>query len=228
MVDDVRTIRSQLTHATQSARIVVRCLHGGRDTQDSSQRAIMLLVDIQDFLYRLKDQISLGEEIWLVEPARLAALAELLDCFESTMRSIELYFQPGGVGVSYYRKNLLERTFLPRLEQYKVLLLLAMQPESSERSSLDRRIRFALTAARDVESGPQPDIQLDERVLGTTNRLTSEHFVTLADLCKRRSQGTGQWVFDHEEYKRWLLGSFKTLYCVGPRKASNFHNKSPC
>jgi cob(I)alamin adenosyltransferase len=90
----------------------------------------MLLVDIQDSLFRLKDQISWGEETWLVEPARLAALAELLDCFESTMRSIELFFQAGGVGVSYYRKNLLERTFAPRLEQYKVLLLLSMQPES--------------------------------------------------------------------------------------------------
>jgi hypothetical protein len=90
----------------------------------------MLLVDIQDFLFRLKDRITWGKEQWLVESRRLAALAEVLACFSSTMQSLELYFQPGGVGVAYYRKSLLERTFLPRLEQYKVMFLLSMQPDS--------------------------------------------------------------------------------------------------
>jgi hypothetical protein len=128
---DVQTLRGQLTQAAGCARVVVRCLNGGRDLQESSQRAIMLLVDILDSLHRLKDQISWGEgDKWLVEPPRLAALAEVLVCFESTMKAMELYFQPGGVGVTYYRKHLLERTFLPRLEQYKIMLLLSMQPDS--------------------------------------------------------------------------------------------------
>jgi hypothetical protein len=141
----------------------------------------MLLVDIQDFLYRLKDQITWRDEKWLVESRRLAALAEVLACFSSTMQSLELYFQPGGVGVAYYRKSLLERTFLPRLEQYKVMFLLSMQPDSrfvfcpwqhpgpplclrctltkilfvlvSERAFLDRKIRATLKSWVDVESG---------------------------------------------------------------------------
>ncbi|KAL4885900.1 ankyrin repeat-containing domain protein [Aspergillus karnatakaensis] len=214
---DVRTLRGQLTQAAGSARVVVRCLNGGRDLQDSSQRAVMLLVDTLDSIHRLKDQISYGEDNkWLVEPPRLAALAEILECFASTMKSMELYFQPGGVGVTFYRKQLLERTFLSRLEQYKVMFLLAMQPDSSERSFLDMKIRPGLTSWREVESGPKVDLQFEESILGVTSQLASEHFITLADLCNRRLQGTGRWIFDHEEYKQWLLGYSKTLYCVGP------------
>ncbi|KAL4990226.1 hypothetical protein BDW68DRAFT_44113 [Aspergillus falconensis] len=235
---DVQTLRGQLTQAARSARVVVRCLNGGRDLQESSQRAIMLLVDTLDSIHRLKDQISSGadkDNKWLVEPHRLAALAEILECFASTMKSMELYFQPGGVGVTYYRKHLLERTFLERLEQYKVMLLLSMQPDSSERSFLDKKIRASLKSWREVESGalklpiallrsdvlrigPKVDLQFEERVLGITSQLTTEHFITLADLCNRRLKGTGQWIFDDDQYKRWLLGSTKTLYCVGPRE----------
>lgn len=130
MAVDVPTLRAQLSQAATSARVVVRCLNGGRDLQESSQRAIMLLVDSLDFLHRLRDLVSFGEDKWLVDTHRLVALAEILDCFASTMKSMELYFQPGGVGVTFYRKLLLERTFLTRLEQYKVMLLLSMQPDS--------------------------------------------------------------------------------------------------
>ncbi|KAL4804832.1 hypothetical protein BDV18DRAFT_28162 [Aspergillus unguis] len=215
---DVQTLRGRLTQAATSARVVVRCLNGGRDLQESSQRAIMLLVDALDSLHRLKDHISYGEENvkWIVEPYRLNALAEILECFAETMKSMELYFQPGGVGVTYYRKLLLERTFLTRLEQYKVMLLLSMQPDSTERSFLDKKIRTSLKSWREVESGPKVDLQFEEHVLGLTSQLASEHFITLADLCNRRLQGTGQWIFDNDEYKRWLLGSKKTIYCVGP------------
>jgi hypothetical protein len=42
--------------------------------------------------------------------------------------------------------------------------------------------------------------------------------MVLADLCNRRLKESCQWIFNNSEYRRWLLGSFKTLYCVGPRK----------
>ncbi|KAL4815880.1 hypothetical protein BDW67DRAFT_60743 [Aspergillus spinulosporus] len=136
---DVKTLRSQLTQAAASARVVVRCLNNGRDLQESSQRAIMLLVDTIDSLHRLKEQMCCcgrdededeDKDEWIIRPARLAALAEILDCFAATMTSMERYFQPGGVGVTFYRKHLLDRTFLGRLESYKVMLLLAMQKGS--------------------------------------------------------------------------------------------------
>ncbi|KAL4871361.1 hypothetical protein BDV12DRAFT_27628 [Aspergillus spectabilis] len=235
---DVQTLRGQLTQAAGSARVVVRCLNGGRDLQESSQRAVMLLVDTLDSIHRLKDQISFGEDRWLVEPPRLVALAEILECFASTMKSMELYFQPGGVGVTFYRKQLLERTFLLRLEQYKIMFLLAMQPDSrlalcefvlvnSECADLNSYpiVRFeciprALSYSDHVNHfeciGPKVDFQFEERILGITSQLASDHFITLADLCNRRLQGTGQWIFYNDEYRRWLLGSTKTLYCVGP------------
>ncbi|RMZ47393.1 NACHT and Ankyrin domain protein [Aspergillus flavus] len=213
---DVQTVREDLSRATHSARIVMRCLNSGRDSQESSQRALTLLADILDLIYRFKDQISWGEDKWLIEPSRLAALAEILSWFDMTMKSIELYFQPGGVGVVYFRKHLLERTFLPRLEQYKVLWLLSLQPDSSERLFLDREIRNSLRASQEVETGPKVDLQFEDEALSMTSRVSSEHFMRLADLCNRRLKETCQWIFSHSEYRRWLLGSFKTLYCVGP------------
>ncbi|KAF7175891.1 hypothetical protein CNMCM7691_000423 [Aspergillus felis] len=212
----VHVVREDLAQVTHSTRIVIRCLSSGRDAHDSAQKALSVLVDILDCLYRVRDQISWGEEKWLVEPARLNALAEVIAWFGTTLRSIEFYFQPGGVSVYYFRKHLLGGTFLPRLEQYKILLLLAMQPDSSERASLDREIRNNLRMCQDVESGPKVDLQFEEDALGITSRLASEHFITLADLCNRRLQGTCRWIFDNPQYKQWLLGSFRTLYCVGP------------
>ncbi|KAL4963320.1 NACHT and Ankyrin domain protein [Aspergillus stella-maris] len=224
---DVRTLRGHLTTATTSARVVVRCLNGGRDLQDSSQRAIILLVDTLDSLYRLRIQLCCGDESdieigessesngvgvgtggWLTDPGRMVALAETLECFCSTMKSMELYFQPGGVGVTFYRKKLLEQTFFGRLKRFKVLLLLFMQPVSN-RSFLDKEI-FSLKLLGEVESGPKLDTEFEERVLGISSQLASEHFITLADLCNRRLQGTGQWLFEDEEYERWLMGFSKT------------------
>lgn len=69
-----------------------------------------------------------------------------------------------------------------------------------------------------MSQGPKVDLQFEEDALGLTSKLSSEHFIALADLCNRRLQGTCRWIFSDREYKRWLLGAFKTLYCVGPRK----------
>lgn len=136
MVDGPKVYRI-LAHVIQATRIVIRCLASGRDSQESSQRTLLLLVDILDLLYRIKDQVN---DPWATTTAekpffkkhetRHHGLHEILKWFDSAMRTIESYFQPGGVGVCYFRKHLLEKTFLPRLEQYKIAFLLWMQPES--------------------------------------------------------------------------------------------------
>lgn len=176
---NVKVLRDQLTQAAGSARVVVRCLNGGRDLQEPSQRAIMILVDALDTLHQLKYQLGRGKDKWVVEPSRLMALGEILDCFAATMKSMQVYFQPGGVGVNYYQKHLLKRTFLPRLEQYKVMLLLSMQPDSrlvwpgwtrmvscvltrhrfSVRLFLDEKIRMSLRLLQEVELGMFPGLR---------------------------------------------------------------------
>lgn len=134
---DSPTVRKTLAYVIQATRIVIRCLTSGRDSQEPSQRALLLLVDILDLLYRIKDQTGndiwiTGEKKWIVQQheTRIQELCEILVWFDSTTKSIELYFQPGGVGVCYFRKHLLEETFLPSLEQYKTVFLLWMQPDS--------------------------------------------------------------------------------------------------
>jgi len=46
--------------------------------------------------------------------------------------------------------------------------------------------------------------------LSPTDFPTQQH-----DIITRREQGTGQWFIDSPEFKRWLQGSDKTLFCSG-------------
>jgi hypothetical protein len=46
--------------------------------------------------------------------------------------------------------------------------------------------------------------------LSTTDFPAQQH-----DIITRRQRGTGQWFLDCSEFKRWLQGSEKTLYCPG-------------
>jgi hypothetical protein len=130
MMVNVSAVRESLAQVAQSTRVAMRFLNTGRDLHDSSLRALSLLTDILDLLYRIKDEISWAEQKWFVAVGRLRALAELLGWFGLSMKSVELYFQPGGVSVFYSRKHLLEKTYIPRMEQYKIMFLLSMQPDS--------------------------------------------------------------------------------------------------
>jgi hypothetical protein len=127
---DGHAIRGRLTRVARSLRAVMRCLGGNRESQDGAQRAMLLLCELLDLLSRLQDQLNWAEDKWVVDPSRLRNLDEVLRSFESTMGSIEVYFQPGGITARSFRKRLLENTFIPRLEQFKVVMLLSMQPES--------------------------------------------------------------------------------------------------
>lgn len=134
----IASVRANLANVARGTRVAMRCLNGGRDSHDSSSKALLLLVDILDLLYRIKDEISWAEEKWFVGFDRLRALSELLELFELNIKSFELYFQPGGVGVFYFRKHLLEKTYIPRLEQYRTMFLLSMQPDSKLESPSNR------------------------------------------------------------------------------------------
>lgn len=127
---NVSAVRESLVQAAQSTRVAMRCLNTGRDSHDASLRALSLLTDLLDLLYRIKDEICWAEEKWFVTVGRLRDLSEMLSWYGLSMRSIELYFQPGGVSPFYFRKHLLDKTYIPRLEQYKIIFLLSMQPDS--------------------------------------------------------------------------------------------------
>lgn len=108
----------------------MRCLGGNRESQEGAQRAMLILCELLDMLGRLEDQLNWAEDKWVVDPSRLRNLDEFIGCFESTIGTIETYFQPGGISARSFRKRLLENTFIPRLEHFKVMMVLTMQPES--------------------------------------------------------------------------------------------------
>lgn len=126
-----RAVRGRLTTVSHSIRVVLRCLGGSRDSQDISNRALLLLCELQDLLCRLQDQLTWAEEKWFVDSSRLLNLDEVLNSLESTIEAMDVYLQPGGVSARLFRKRLLENTFIPRLEQFKIMMILAMQPGSS-------------------------------------------------------------------------------------------------
>lgn len=131
-------IRGRLTRVSRSIRLAVRCLGGIKESQEGSQRALLLLCELLDLLCRLQDQLTSAEEKWIMDVSRLRNLDEVLHSFESTVQSINVYFQPGGVSARLYRKRLLDDTFIPRLEQFKVILILSMQPESEYESRISQ------------------------------------------------------------------------------------------
>jgi hypothetical protein len=127
---EVSDLRESLIRATRYVRVVMRCLGGVRDHPETSERATSLLCDLLDILYRIKDQLHWTDEKWVFHPLRVQGLHELVLLFESTLRLIETHLHPGGVGVRDPRKHVLEQTIIPRLEQYKVILILSTQPDS--------------------------------------------------------------------------------------------------
>lgn len=123
-------VRGRLTRVSRCIRAVLRCLGGNRESQDISNRALLLLCELQDLLCRLQDQLTWAEEKWILDPSRLLGLNEVLNSLESTIEAMDIYFQPGGVSARLFRKRLLENTFIPRLEQFKIMMILTMQTGS--------------------------------------------------------------------------------------------------
>ena len=37
------------------------------------------------------------------------------------------------------------------------------------------------------------------------------------DICDRRCEGTGTWLFDKELFRDWLDSKFQVLWCIGAR-----------
>lgn len=127
---DVPELRENLVRLSQFIRVVMRCIGHGRDHPEISQKALFLLYDILDLLFRIKDLLNFGEEKWILQPSRVSSLDELLVLLESTLKMIETYLHPGGVGVRAFRQYVLDRLIVPKLEQYKTILILATQPDS--------------------------------------------------------------------------------------------------
>ncbi|RAH78499.1 hypothetical protein BO86DRAFT_180589 [Aspergillus japonicus CBS 114.51] len=127
---EVPAISCRLAQAAHSVRAAMRSLANGRESQDSSQKALLVMSEILDLLHQVHGQVTWGENEWIVTQTRLGVFQELLCAFEITITAIETNFQPGGVGSRVYRKGLLEQTFIPRLEQYKFAFLVAIQPDS--------------------------------------------------------------------------------------------------
>jgi hypothetical protein len=47
---------------------------------------------------------------------------------------------------------------------------------------------------------------------------TMNFYSRQADMLNRRQEGTGEWLFQSDEFKTWLTGAEKTLWCSGLRK----------
>ncbi|KAI2688995.1 hypothetical protein CBS147325_1993 [Penicillium roqueforti] len=209
-------IRGRLARVSQSIRTVMRCLGGNKESQESAQRATLILCELLDMLCQLQDQLSWADEKWVVDPSRLHTLDELIRCFESTVGTIEMYFQPGGISTRSLRKRLLEVRFIPRLEHFKAMMILAMQPESRGKSRVEEKLRSVLRQFYEMDSASTPNADDYHKI---TSRMTTKSFMRLADLCNTRHDGTCEWILDNDTYTQWLFGCCRTLYCVGPAGA---------
>jgi hypothetical protein len=129
MADQVEVIEL-LLRICKYIRVVRRCVGGIRDMPDTTEKTISLLCDILELLYSVKDELNGPDGTCLLGSSRINTLHELLVLFEATLKLMEAYLHPGGVGVREFRTYFLERTVMPRLEQYKVAFILATQADS--------------------------------------------------------------------------------------------------
>ncbi|GES61464.1 NACHT and Ankyrin domain protein [Aspergillus terreus] len=216
---EVSVLRGRLTQAARAVRAITRCSCGGRESQESSQKALLILSELLDLLYQVREQLGWAVEKWVTAPARLNALDEMLSCFESTVRTIEVTFQPGGVSSRTYRKGLLERTFLPRLEQYKTYFIVTLQPDSREKSLVEQQLRGSIREFLDLESTPASgdgESNSGADFHNITSPIVSRNAISLCNVSQQRQKGTCQWIFGEEKYKAWLFGTYRTLFCTGP------------
>ncbi|EPS30499.1 hypothetical protein PDE_05450 [Penicillium oxalicum 114-2] len=213
-------IRGRLTRISRSIRTLIRCIGGSKEALDVSNRALLLLCELQDLLCRLQDQLIYAEEKWISDSARLSTLDEVLSSLESTIETLNRYFQPGGVTARFFRKRLLETTFVSRLEEFKTMILLSMQPESKEKSHVEHKLRAKFRQYQELDSDSSeaitPKFQDYDHV---SNQSTGKMASRLAELCRQRQKGTCQWILNEETFDGWLFGSYRTLYCAGPAGA---------
>ncbi|QGA20373.1 hypothetical protein EYB26_008075 [Talaromyces marneffei] len=215
---DIAEVKEVLLRVCRYVRVVRRCLGGVRDTPETSEKAILILCDILDLIYSAKDQFNGPDGICFFDTARLDGLHNLLLLFEATLQYMEVYLHPGGVGVREFRTYLLERTLIPRLEQYKLAFVLAAQTESPisrEQVLAENDILHQLRQFHEMESTEHQQFRGEDEIFKSTDRSSAENFIALADLCNRRQHGSCQWILRHQRYRQWLHGSFRTLYCLG-------------
>ncbi|KAE8385233.1 ankyrin repeat-containing domain protein [Aspergillus alliaceus] len=212
---EIVAIRERLTQAARSVIAITRSFGGKQESQEALQKALLMLCEILNLLYQIREQLSWAEDKWIVAPARLNVIEELLCAFEATVRAIESTLQPGGVSSRLFRKGLIERTFIPRLELYKVAFLMFMQPESREKCFSEQQLRDSIRECRDLELGSNPNITAEDDFHNIISPVTSKNFIDLSNMCHRRQKDTCQWIYHDEKYKSWLFGRRRTLYCVG-------------
>ncbi|KAF7625823.1 NACHT and ankyrin domain protein [Aspergillus flavus] len=213
---EAAAIRERLTQTARSVIAITRSFGTKQESQEALQKVTLMLCEILNLLYQIREQLSWAEEKWVVAPARLNIIEEILGAFESTARTMEASFQPGGVSSRMFRKGLIERTFLPRLELYKVAFLVLMQPESHEKNFSEQQLRNSIRECRDLELSSTPKFTSEEDFHNTTAPVTSKNFIDLSNMCHRRQKDTCKWVFHDEKYKDWLFGRRRSLYCIGP------------
>ncbi|KAE8337056.1 hypothetical protein BDV24DRAFT_105720 [Aspergillus arachidicola] len=148
---EAAAIRERLTQTAQSVIAITRSFGTKQESQEVLQKVTLMLCEILNLLYQIREQLSWAEEKWVVAPARLNIIEEILGAFESTAKTMETSFQPGGVSSRMFRKGLIERTFLPRLELYKVAFLVLIQPESDEKNFSEQQLRNSIRECRDLE-----------------------------------------------------------------------------
>ncbi|KAJ5480659.1 hypothetical protein N7539_006553 [Penicillium diatomitis] len=213
-------VRGHLTRISRTIRTLVRCIGGNRENIENNTRALLLLCELQDLCCRLQDQLIYAEDKWITDSARLLSLSEVLASLDSTVELLDRYFQPGGVTARLFRKRLLETTFVPRLEEFKTMLLLTMQPRSSEKNHVENKLRIKFRQYHELDSD---SISATTPKCGdykqVTDMATGKMNSKLADLCTHRQNGSCQWIFDEDKYDGWLFGNHRTLYCVGPAGA---------
>ncbi|KAF2141322.1 uncharacterized protein K452DRAFT_38103 [Aplosporella prunicola CBS 121167] len=115
------------------------------------------------------------------------------------------------------------QNILAAIERYEILFLLAMGNDQSQllrklRGDLGESLRTVLDGISEIKlvQKSQQSRELQREAQNIINWLSEVNFLaTQAAVLARRTEGTGQWFLESNEFRQWVAGDNKVLWCPG-------------
>ncbi|KAG8534359.1 uncharacterized protein KY384_001203 [Bacidia gigantensis] len=198
------------------------------EVKDSSHECSKLLVELSmtaGILDSLKNLLeSDSESSWLATAKSLAKPQGPLKEFGALVERLISKLKPAtglrraGKAIAWPFRREEVKDMLATIERQKTMFVLALELDHVELSNrLDTKITELTVQMKDLRHRDinQAAAETRTKILNWLSQLQphKKH----SDVSERRLKGTGEWVFDHEHYKRWFSDAAETstLWCPG-------------
>ncbi|KAL9082809.1 MAG: hypothetical protein Q9165_008768 [Trypethelium subeluteriae] len=214
------SVTASIVAVVQLSSEIINYLSDIRDAPEECKRCLIEASHSQNLLLRLRYRLEEGQSgaAWFAEIQKLEDTDSPLSQYKQALEELRLRLQAQD-GFRRVKRRLLwkfskeeVRDILTRMERLKTIISIALE---NDHFKLSQEIQKDTSSIR----ASLPILQTH-----ATNEKHSEVMQWLSpinfsaqqqDIISRRQDGTAQWFLDSPEFKSWLHGSDKTLFCPG-------------